>query len=162
MARRVLRAIAWSTVVGLLVAALRAWLLRGAPPPAGTRATPWPPLDVPADTPGGTGVDSAPDDEDTATSGDAGTDEDTAVDRAAGADHAGDDGHDEDAAGTEAPGTWVEPAGGDCPGSHPVKVKVASGIFHVPGGASYERTRADRCYCDAAAAEADGWRAARR
>jgi hypothetical protein len=32
----------------------------------------------------------------------------------------------------------------------------------VPGGASYERTGADRCYADAAAAEADGLRRAKR
>jgi hypothetical protein len=57
---------------------------------------------------------------------------------------------------------WVEPVDGACPASYPVKVKTGSGIFHVPGGASYERTRPDRCYCDAAAAVADGYRAARR
>lgn len=61
-----------------------------------------------------------------------------------------------------APGAaWVEPDGGGCPPSHPVKVKLASGIYHVPGGRSYERTRPDRCYRDRAAAEADGFRAAR-
>jgi hypothetical protein len=32
----------------------------------------------------------------------------------------------------------------------------------VPGGLSYERTVADRCYRDAAAAGADGFRAAKR
>ena len=49
------------------------------------------------------------------------------------------------------------------PDDHPVKAKLASGIFHVPGGANYDRTNADRCYVDAAAAaEADGLRARRR
>ncbi|MDZ4828009.1 MAG: hypothetical protein SGJ13_16325 [Actinomycetota bacterium] len=48
--------------------------------------------------------------------------------------------------------------GGACPTSHPVKAKTSSGIFHVPGGANYERTKADRCYVDADAAEADGLR----
>lgn len=53
----------------------------------------------------------------------------------------------------------VDPnADGSCPASHPVKAKTSSGIFHVPGGANYERTRADRCYVDAEAAEADGLR----
>jgi len=62
-------------------------------------------------------------------------------------------------AGTE---PWVTPEGGVCPVSHPVKGKLASGIFHVPGGLSYDRTRADRCYLDADAATADGLRAAKR
>jgi hypothetical protein len=57
---------------------------------------------------------------------------------------------------------WLPPHGdGTCPATHPVKAKQASGIFHVPGGASYDRTRPDRCYTDAAAAEADGLRAAK-
>jgi hypothetical protein len=58
--------------------------------------------------------------------------------------------------------TWVEPDGAACPTSHPVKVKLASGIFHVPGGMNYDRTHADRCYADTAAAEADGFRPAKR
>ena len=45
------------------------------------------------------------------------------------------------------------------PASHPVKAKLASGIFHVPGGANYARTQADRCYVSPEAAEADGLRA---
>lgn len=60
------------------------------------------------------------------------------------------------------PASWVEPVDGGCPPSHPVKAKLSSGIYHVPGGLSYDRTRPDRCYRDAAAAEADGLRAARR
>src|SRR5689334_3743901 len=52
-------------------------------------------------------------------------------------------------------------ADGSCPVSHPVKAKLASGIYHVPGGANYERTKPDRCYVDSAAAEADGLRAAK-
>ena len=43
-----------------------------------------------------------------------------------------------------------------------MKAKLASGIFHVPGGANYARTRADRCYLSADAAEADGLRASKR
>ena len=57
---------------------------------------------------------------------------------------------------------WVEPDGAACPPSHPVKVKLASGIFHVPGGMNYERTHADRCYADTDAAESDGFRPAKR
>ncbi len=49
---------------------------------------------------------------------------------------------------------------GACPAGHPVKVG-SSGIYHVPGGRFYERTRPERCYVDAAAAEADGYRAAK-
>lgn len=58
--------------------------------------------------------------------------------------------------------TWVAPDdGGGCPLTHPVKANANSGIFHVPGGQFYDRTRAERCYVDAAAAEADGYRAAK-
>ena len=54
---------------------------------------------------------------------------------------------------------WVDAAeSGACPAHHPVKAKLASGIFHVPGGANYTRTQADRCYLSAEAAEADGLR----
>jgi hypothetical protein len=56
---------------------------------------------------------------------------------------------------------WIEPEAGSCPASHPVKAKMASGIFHLPGGGSYERTNPDRCYVDAASAESDGLRAAK-
>src|SRR4051812_16334875 len=42
---------------------------------------------------------------------------------------------------------------GACPVTHPVKAKRTSGIYHVPGGGNYERTKADRCYVDGAAAE---------
>jgi len=58
----------------------------------------------------------------------------------------------------------VEPAwlpaneDGSTPAGHPVKVKESSGIFHVPGGRFYDRTKPDRCYPTAAAAEADGYR----
>jgi hypothetical protein len=43
-----------------------------------------------------------------------------------------------------------------------VKAKRTSGIYHVPGGVAYERTFPDRCYPNPAAAEADGFRAAKR
>jgi hypothetical protein len=58
---------------------------------------------------------------------------------------------------------WVDAeADGSCPVSHPVKAKLSSGIFHAPGGANYERTRADRCYASGDAATADGLRPAKR
>jgi hypothetical protein len=57
---------------------------------------------------------------------------------------------------------WVEPTDGACPATHPVKAKMSSKIFHVEGGLNYERTHPDRCYRDAAAAEADGLRKSAR
>jgi hypothetical protein len=57
---------------------------------------------------------------------------------------------------------WVAPVDGGCPEGYPIKAKESSRIFHRPGGLSYDRTRPDRCYADAAAAEADGFRAAKR
>ncbi|MGH9223080.1 MAG: thermonuclease family protein, partial [Acidimicrobiales bacterium] len=60
------------------------------------------------------------------------------------------------------PKLWVDPDGAICPTSHPVKAKLASGIFHLPGMTAYERTTPDRCYQDEAAAESDGLRKAKR
>ena len=57
---------------------------------------------------------------------------------------------------------WVEPEGGVCPTSHPVKAKLRSAIFHLPGMAAYARTSPDRCYRDEQAAIADGLRKAAR
>jgi hypothetical protein len=51
---------------------------------------------------------------------------------------------------------------GNCPLTHPIKGKLASGIYHRPGAFAYDRTRADRCYRDEGAAEDDGLRAAKR
>ncbi len=61
-----------------------------------------------------------------------------------------------------AAGAWVEPEDGACPVGHPIKANAQSKIFHVPGGSSYERTHAERCYAQAADAEADGFRQAKR
>jgi len=55
----------------------------------------------------------------------------------------------------------VDQVDGECPESYPVKGKLASGIYHLPGGLNYARTRPDRCYADADAAEADGLRPAK-
>jgi hypothetical protein len=57
--------------------------------------------------------------------------------------------------------TWVEPIDGQCPDGYPIKANDNSGIFHVPGGRFYERTVPERCYADAADAEADGYRRAK-
>ena len=58
---------------------------------------------------------------------------------------------------------WVDATGERrCPEGYPVKAKLSSKIFHVPGGFNYPRTKPDRCYIDAAAAEADGLRPAKR
>ncbi|TMM20171.1 MAG: hypothetical protein E6G01_00835 [Actinobacteria bacterium] len=51
---------------------------------------------------------------------------------------------------------WVEPEGRTCPVSHPIKAKLSSGRFHLPGMAVYDRTIPDRCYASAEAAELDG------
>lgn len=61
----------------------------------------------------------------------------------------------------EASATWVAPVEGACPDGYPVKANDRSGIYHVPGGRFYERTRPDRCYAEAAEAEADGYRRAK-
>ncbi len=51
---------------------------------------------------------------------------------------------------------------GNCPDSHPIKAKDSSGLYHVPGGNTYDRTIPDRCYASEAAAEADGYRPSQR
>lgn len=56
----------------------------------------------------------------------------------------------------------LESTDGSCPSSHPVKVARGSKVFHVPDGQMYDRTSADRCYRDPAAAEADGLRQSKR
>lgn len=57
--------------------------------------------------------------------------------------------------------SWVLPVDGECPPGYPVKANDNSGIFHVPGGRFYERTKPERCYVDAESAAADGYRAAK-
>jgi hypothetical protein len=57
---------------------------------------------------------------------------------------------------------WADPVERACPSGFPVKVKLASGIYHLPGMLAYDRTGPDRCYVTAEEAEADGFRAAKR
>ena len=56
------------------------------------------------------------------------------------------------------PPPWVEVEGTEAPATHPVKAKLKSGIYHLPGMLNYDRTVPDRWYRDAEAAEADGLR----
>lgn len=58
--------------------------------------------------------------------------------------------------------SWVPPVDEDCPAGYPIKVNERSGIYHVPGGLSYDRTRPTRCYPNEEAAQADGFRRAKR
>ncbi|MCV7450225.1 thermonuclease family protein [Micrococcus luteus] len=77
-----------------------------------------------------------------------------------------------EAAPAPAPEAAPAPAAGDagpvsgadsvCPDSHPVKANDNSGIYHVPGQQHYGKTNARHCYASASAAQADGYRAARR
>ena len=58
---------------------------------------------------------------------------------------------------------WAQPmADGAVPAGHPVKAKLASRLYHLPGMAAYDRTRPDRCYASPQAAEADGFSRAKR
>lgn len=71
---------------------------------------------------------------------------------------------------------WAAGSGGDgsgsetpsiqnCPDDAPVKGNISSTgerIYHVPGGAYYTRTKAERCFGSAAEAAADGFRPAQR
>jgi hypothetical protein len=66
------------------------------------------------------------------------------------------------AAASTPPPAWVEAADGTCPPTHPVKAKLASKLFHLPGMFAYPRTKPDRCYLDADTAVADGFTAAKR
>jgi hypothetical protein len=147
--RRIKRLVILGALVGAVIALRRAKAARDARNVLGPPAS-WPPLQL-AEAPIGAVGDLAaerpaaepavaaaggPSDDPVAAAGEIATDEPAAA--------------------------WVAPAeDGSCPTSHPVKVNGNSGIYHVPGGQHYGRTRAERCYVDAAAAEADGYRAAR-
>jgi hypothetical protein len=58
---------------------------------------------------------------------------------------------------------WVEPVSPDvCPSSHPIKVKLSSKLFHLPGMLAYTRTKPDRCYGTEESAVEDGFTRAKR
>lgn len=59
------------------------------------------------------------------------------------------------------PPQWVAPIDGACPDGYPIKANDNSRIYHVPGGRFYDRTVPERCYAEADAAAADGYRAAK-
>ena len=63
----------------------------------------------------------------------------------------------------EAAAAWVEPVGDVCPTSHPVKAKLASKIFHLPGMLELRpHRRPTAATATRGSAEADGLRAAKR
>lgn len=57
---------------------------------------------------------------------------------------------------------WAFPIDGECPPTHPIKAKLRSGIYHMPGMMAYDRARPDRCYSTEVDAQADGLRRAKR
>lgn len=62
------------------------------------------------------------------------------------------------------PAGAVAPSGWSCPASSPIKGNQGSNgkIYHVPGGAYYEKTNPEECFATAAAAQAAGYRASQR
>ena len=56
----------------------------------------------------------------------------------------------------------IEPVDGECPESHPVKGKLTSGIYHLPGGLNYAHASRPLLPLIDAAAESDGLRPAKR
>ena len=67
-----------------------------------------------------------------------------------------------DARSSVAEGVWAAPNDdGSCPDGFPIKANDNSGIYHLPTGRFYARTKAERCYATAEGAEADGYRAAK-
>ena len=136
--RRWLRLGAWLALMAAAVAAIKSLQLRRYHQDGPPRARPeaWPP--VPSPPPAADGVPGTPAPEGASPTGGRPDPEDL---------------------GTQ---PWVGPEGTSCPATHPVKAKLSSRIYHLPGMASYDRTRPDRCYRDEAAAEADSLRRAKR
>lgn len=58
--------------------------------------------------------------------------------------------------------SWVEPVGNLCPTTHPVKAKLGSKVFRLPGKPGYETSRPDRCYASEGAARRAGFTEAQR
>jgi hypothetical protein len=57
---------------------------------------------------------------------------------------------------------WVAPEDGVCPGDYPVKAKLGSRVYRVPGAKGYEDSKPERCYSSVEAVEADGFNEAKR
>ena len=132
--KRIAQVLKIGAVAGVAVGIVRA--IRGSTPPEVTGQASWPPLaddPAPETRSGPVRFTAVPDEPDT-----------------------------EVAAESAAVPRWVAPVDGVCPVSHPIKGNADSGIFHVPGGMSYDRTVPERCYATAADAEADGFRQAKR
>lgn len=60
------------------------------------------------------------------------------------------------------PSSVAGSGGYDCPKGYPIKGNASSGIYHIPGGASYDRTKPEECFASKAAAERAGYRQAKR
>jgi len=137
-----IRRLLWLVVLGLVGAAVAQWWRERQAPDA-PAAPEWPPIDA-ADTVAG--AEAEPESSTTAAAGASASVVDALEVRS-----------------TSGEGVaWVSPvADGACPISHPIKANNNSGIFHVPGGRFYDRTKAERCYADANAATADGYRQAK-
>ena len=58
--------------------------------------------------------------------------------------------------------TSMVPAGTSCPSWAPIKGNESSGIYHVPGGAFYNRTNPEICFATTSAAQKAGYRASKR
>ena len=55
----------------------------------------------------------------------------------------------------------VNPRGRDCPNDHPIKGNLPSRIYHRDGDPDYEAVNPERCFANAASAEAEGFRPVR-
>jgi hypothetical protein len=131
----------WLLLVGAVGGAVWAWWREQNAPPSPSSPPEWPPLTTTTETRSTPGAD--------ATTPSAASIVNALVDTP-------------DARSDAESGHWV-PANddGSCPPEHPIKANDNSGIFHVPGGRFYDRTRAERCYATAEAAIADGYRQAK-
>ncbi len=53
----------------------------------------------------------------------------------------------------------ISPNGRDCPNDHPIKGNLPSRVYHQDGDPDYGNVNPERCFTNAASAEADGFRA---
>ncbi len=64
--------------------------------------------------------------------------------------------------GISSPWERSAPSGRTCPTSYPIKGNASSGIYHLPGDDYYDRTMPEDCFASESAAQAAGYRRARR